>query len=88
MEFNIKDKVKLKSSFLISNQTLSEILHRKIQYMGYSLDHNYDFINKINHINPEDILKVTKKYLGKPFLSIYGDEKICNEINKLWIKNF
>ncbi len=81
-------KIKLKSSFLISNQTLNEILHRKIQYMGYSLDQNYDFINKINHVNSSDILKVTKKYLGKPFLSIYGDEKICKKINKLLIKNF
>ena len=68
--------------------TLNEILHRKIQYMGYSLDQNYDFINKINHINSADILKVTQKYLRKPFLSIYGEEKICKEINKLWIKNF
>jgi len=81
-------KIKLKSSFLISNQTLNEILHRKIQYMGYSLGQNYDFINKINQINSADILKVTKKYFKKPFLSIYGEEKICNKINKLWIKNF
>ena len=78
----------MKSSFLISNQTLDEILQRKIQYIGYSLDQNYDFLNKINDVNSKDIWKVTKKYLGKPFLSIYGDEKKCNEINKLWIKNF
>ena len=45
-------------------------------------------LNKINDIQSEDILKVTKKYLRKPFLSIYGEEKICNKINKLWIKNF
>ena len=81
-------KIKLKSSFLISNQTLDEILQRKIQYIGYSLDQNYNFLNKINDVNSKDIWKVTKKYLGKPFLSIYGDEKKCNEINKLWIKNF
>jgi len=81
-------KIKLKSSFLISNQTLDEILQRKIQYIGYSLDQNYDFLNKINDVNSKDIWEVTKKYLGKPFLSIYGDEKKCNEINKLWIKNF
>ncbi len=81
-------KTKLKSYFLISNQTLDEILQRKIQYIGYTLDQNYDFLNKINDVNSADILKVTKKYLGKPFCSIYGDEKKCNEINKLWIKNF
>ena len=38
-------------------------------------------------IKPEDILKITNKYLSKPFLSIYGNKKICNEIYKLWIKN-
>ncbi len=81
-------KIKLKSSFLISNQTLDEILKRKIQYIGYALDQDYDFLNKINYVKSADILNVTKKYLEKPFLSIYGDEKICNEINKLWIKNF
>ena len=81
-------KIKLKSSFLISNQTLDEILQRKIQYIGYKLDQDYDFLNKIEDIKSVDILKATKKYLAKPFLSIYGDEQICNKINKLWIKNF
>ena len=81
-------KIKLKSSFLISNQTLDEILQRKIQYIGYELDQEHDFLSKINGINSEDIFLATKKYLAKPFLSIYGDEKICNEINNIWIKNF
>ena len=81
-------KVKLKSSFLISNQTLDEILQRKIKLIGYNIKSNFDCPTKISNIDSEDILKVTKKYLAKPFLSIYGDEKICNEINKLWIKNF
>ena len=83
-------KVKLKSSFLISNQTLEEILQRRIQSIGYDLspDFDMDCLKKIEFINSEDILKISKKYLSKPFLSIYGDEKICNEINKSWIKNF
>ena len=81
-------KIKLKSSNLISNQTLDEILQRKIQFIGYNLDNNYDFLTGIEATNSEDILKVTKKYLSKPFLSIYGDEKICDEIKRLWIKNF
>ncbi len=81
-------KIKLKSSTLISNQTLDEILQRKIQFIGYDLDHNFDLLTRIKDTNSEDILRVTKKYLSKPFLSIYGDEKICNEIKKLWIKDF
>jgi predicted Zn-dependent peptidase len=81
-------KVKLNSSFLSANQTLDEILQRKIQYIGYNLKPNLDYSTRIKEICAEDILKVTRKYLTKPFLSIYGDKKICNEINKLWIKNF
>ena len=83
-------KVKLKSSLLISNQSLDEILQRKIQLVGHNLniDFDMDCIKKIEDINSSDIMKITNKYLSKPFLSIYGDEKICNKINKIWIKNF
>ncbi len=81
-------KIKFKTSFLISNQTLEEILNRKIKLIGYGLDADFDCLKKIKDIDSEDILKVTKKYLANPFLSICGEEKICNEINKLWIKNF
>ena len=81
-------KVKLNSSFLSANQVLDEILQRKIQYIGYNLKPDFDYFTRIKEICAEDILKVTRKYLTKPFLSIYGDKKICNEINKLWIKNF
>ena len=81
-------KIKLKSSTLISNQTLDELLQRKIQFIGYHLDQDFNFLNKIKDTNSEQILKVTKKYLSKPFLSIYGEEKICDEIKKVWIKDF
>ena len=81
-------KIKLKSSTLISNQTLDEILHRKIKFIGYDLDKDFDFLDRITYTNSEDVLKVTKKYLSKPFLSIYGDKEICDEIKKLWIKDF
>ena len=83
-------KVKLKSSFLISNQTLDAILQRRIQLIGYGLYPNFDkdCLKKIEDINSKDILEITNKYLSKPFLSIYGDELICNEIKKLWVKYF
>ncbi len=83
-------KVKLRSSYLVSNQTLDEILQRRIQLIGYNLNPNFDMdcLKKIEEVNSEDILAITKKYLSKPFLSIYGEKKICNEIYKLWIKNF
>ena len=83
-------KIKLNSSFLISNQTLDEILQKRIQMIGYNLDPDseMDSLKKIENIKSEEILKITNKYLSKPFLSIYGNEKICNGIYKLWIKNF
>ena len=81
-------KIKLESSTLISNQTLDEILQRKIQFIGYDLDEDFNFLTKIRDIDSEDILKVTRKYLSKPFLSIYGERKICDQIKKLWITNF
>ena len=83
-------KEKLKSSFLISKQTLDEILQRKIQLIGNKIDPNFDIdcFKRIENINSEDVLKVTSKFLSKPFLSIYGDKKKCKEINKLWINYF
>ncbi len=81
-------KIKLESSTLLSNQTLDEILQRKIQFIGYDLDQDFNFLNKIKDINSEEILRVTKKYLSKPFLSVYGDRNICDEIKKVWIKDF
>ncbi|MDC3171189.1 insulinase family protein [Prochlorococcus sp. AH-716-E13] len=81
-------KIKLKSSFQISNQTLDDILQRKIKFIGYDLNPDLDCLAKINEITSKDIMKVTKKYFSKPFLSIYGNEKMCNKIYQLWIKNF
>ncbi len=81
-------KIKLESSTLISNQTLDEILQRKIQFIGYDLDEEFNLLTNIRDVDSEDILKVSRKFLSKPFLSIYGDKKICDEIKKLWIKDF
>ena len=80
----------MNSSLLISNQTLDEILQKRIQLIGYDLDPDSEInsLKKIEAINSEDILKITNKYLAKPYLSIYGNEGICNEIYKIWIKNF
>ena len=83
-------KSKLKSSLLISNQSLDEILQRRIQLIGNDLDPDFDknCLKEIEDVKSKDILKITNKYLSEPFLSVYGNRKICNKINKLWIKNF
>ena len=83
-------KEKLKGSFLLGNQSLDEILQRKIQLISYGISptQENDLNSKIDEISSLDILKLTNKYFSKPYLSISGNEKICSEINTLWNKNF
>ena len=83
-------KEKLKSSFLISNQSIEEIFQRKIQLISYGLKPNFDkdFLSNIKKVNSKDVFEVTNKYLSKPFLSIYGEEKLCKEIESMWKLNF
>ena len=83
-------KEKLKGSFLLSNQSLDEILHRKIQLISYGVNpiSEENLNSKIDDISPLDILKLTNKYFSNPFLSISGNKKICLEINNKWNKDF
>ena len=83
-------KEKLKGSFLLGSQSLDEILQRKIQLISYGISpiSEIDLNSKIKEITPLDILKLTKKYFSKPFLSISGNKKICLEISNKWEKNF
>jgi len=83
-------KEKLKGSFLLGSQSLDEILQRKIQLISYGISpiSEQDLNSKIEEISSLDILKLTKKYFSKPFLSISGNEKICLEISNMWNKNF
>ena len=83
-------KEKLKGSFLLGNQSLDEILQRKIQLISYGISpiSEIDLNSKIDEISSLDIIKLTNKYFSKPFLSISGNKKICLEIKTSWIKNF
>ena len=83
-------KEKLKGSFLLGNQSLDEILLRKIQLVSFGITpiSEIDLNSKIDEICSLDILELTKKYFSKPFLSISGNKKICLEINNMWKKNF
>jgi len=83
-------KEKLIGSFLLGNQSLDEILQRKIQLISYDISpiSEIDLNSKIEEISSLDILKLTNKYFSKPFLSISGNEKICFEISNMWRKNF
>ena len=83
-------KEKLKSSFLLGNQSLDEILHRNIQLISYGITpiSEQDLNLQINEISSLDIFKLTNKYFSKPFMSISGNRKICLEISDKWRKNF
>ena len=83
-------KEKLKGSFLLGNQSIDEILQRKIQLVSYGItpiSENY-LNSKIEEISSLDIFKLTNKYFSKPFLSISGNKKLCLEISNRWMKNF
>ncbi len=83
-------KEKLKGSFLLGNQSLDEILQRKIQLISFGIKpiSEFDLNSKIDEISSLEILKLTKKYLSKPFLSISSNKKICLEIYKRWKRKF
>ena len=83
-------KEKLKGSFLLGNQSIDEILQRKIRLFSYGINSisELDLNYKIDEISSLDILKLTNKYFSKPFLSISGNKEICLEISKKWKKNF
>jgi len=83
-------KEKLKGSFLLGNQSLDEILHRKIQLVSYGISpiSENDLNSKIEEISSLDILKITNNYFSKPFLSISGNKNICLGIFNSWKKNF
>jgi len=83
-------KEKLKGSFLLGNQSLDDILQRKIQLISYGISpiSDIDLNSKIGEISSLDILKLTNKYFSKPFMSISANEKICLEISNGWKKNF
>ena len=83
-------KEKLKGSFLLGNQSVDEILQRKIQLISYGIKSisELDLNSKIDEISSLDILKLTNKYFSKPFLSISGNRDICLEIFKKWKQNF
>jgi len=83
-------KEKLKGSFLLGNQSLDEILQRKIQLVSHGISpiSENDLNSKIEKISSLDILKLTNKYFSKPFLSISGNKNICLEISNSWKKNF
>ena len=83
-------KEKLKGSFLLSNQSLDDVLQRNIQLISYGVppitENNLNL--SIDRVSSLDILNLTKKYFSDPFLCISGEKKICSKIYAKWCKNF
>ena len=83
-------KEKLKGSFLLSNQSLDEILQQKLQLISYGIKpiKEIDGYLKIDQISSLNILDLVNKYFSKPFMSISGNREICLQIYSIWKKNF
>ena len=83
-------KEKLKSSFLLSNQSLDEILQRNVQLISYGIHPiSEKYLNiEIEKVSSLDIIELTNKYFSKPFLSISGNKEICLNIQNRWDKEF
>jgi len=83
-------KEKLKSFFLLGNQSLDETLQRNIQLISYGISpiSGQDLNSNISEISSLDILKSIHKYFSNPFLSISGSTRVCSEIRIKWEKNF
>ena len=79
-------KEKLKGSFLLSNQSLDEILQRKLQLISYGIQPltEIDLNLKIDEISSLHILDLFKKYFSEPFMSISGNKEICLQIYSMW----
>ena len=83
-------KLKLKRSFLHNYRSLEEITFRKVRLLSLGMDPFYDekSLEIIDFIQSEQVLRVSKKYLKSPCISISGGKKVCLELKEIWKKNF
>ncbi len=81
-------KEKLKASFLLSNQSLDEIIQRRMQLISYEVRPlTYEeYISKIEGISSGDLKVIFRKYFARAFLSITGNKEICSQIENEWTK--
>ena len=83
-------KIKLKSSILHDYQSLESITTRKVKLLGLKLNPFYDedSIKEIDNITSEEVLRVSKKYFKKLYISLSGNRTICRRLIDTWNKNF
>ena len=82
-------KLKLIRSFLHHYRTCEDIISRKVKLISYGMDPFYDEKAEefLKEISPDDVLRVSKKYLTNPCISILGSKKACKHLRGIWKKN-
>lgn len=83
-------KLKLSSSILHNYRTCEEITFRKVRLLGLGMDPFYD--EKVNdllkEITSDQIMRVSRKYLNHPNISVSGSEKVCKYLKEIWKKRY
>ncbi len=79
-------KSKFRYNMAYNSQTIAQKAERKAHLIGMQINENYDSTNLdlIDFISKEDILRVSKLYLNRPFLSICGPGDQLNPLIKFW----
>ena len=83
-------KLKLERSLLHTYRTCEDIISRKVRLLGLGIDPFYDekVENILKNINSEQILRVSRKYLTFPCVSISGSKNSCKHLKEIWKKRY
>ena len=83
-------KLKLNRSFLHHFRTCEDIIFRKVRLLSLGMDPFYDEKAKdlLEAITSDELIKVTKKYLKHPCISVSGSRYVCKYLREIWEKNF
>ena len=83
-------KLKLKTSNLHFYRTCEDIIFRRVRLLSYGMDPFYDdnLEYLLKEITSENILRVAKKYLTYPSISVSGNKKVCKNLIEIFKKKY
>ncbi len=83
-------KLKLNRSFLHHFRTCEDIIFRKVRLLSLEMDPFYDEKAKylIEAITSKEVLKITRKYLNNPCISVSGSKHVCEYLRKIWERKY
>ena len=83
-------KLKLRNSFLHKYRTCEDITFRKVRLLGLEMDPFFDekIDHLINAVNSDRILRISKKYLANPCISISGSKQACKVLKEIWREKY